>query len=107
MELNTYGESARRTAVYPVERGLEYAVLGLCGEAGELANKVKKIIRGDYELDFTHQEDLISEAGDVLWYLSAIANELHTTLQHIAESNLAKLNSRKERGVVKGDGDVR
>lgn len=102
-----YQEESATTAVYPKERGLEYTVLGLVGEAGELANKVKKIIRGDVGNVAGVRMELSSELGDVLWYLSAIATELNVPLDDIARENLRKLFDRKERGVLKGSGDTR
>jgi NTP pyrophosphatase (non-canonical NTP hydrolase) len=90
--------------------GLLYVMLGLAGETGEISNKVKKLIRGDkggFELNSEIRKELIFEAGDVLWYLSQLAHELGVTLEEIARLNLAKLNSRKERNVIKGTGDNR
>jgi NTP pyrophosphatase (non-canonical NTP hydrolase) len=107
LTFDEYAEQAKATAVYPTDRGLEYAVLGLCGEAGELANKVKKILRGDYKLSEEVRLDLTSEAGDVQWYLAAIARELNVGLGTIAEGNLTKLQQRKQKGVLKGSGDER
>ena len=105
MDLNAYQREARKTAVYPVELGLIYSVLGLTGEAGELANKVKKTIR-DGELAYT-PDDLAAELGDVLWYVSAIADNLGFKLEYIAEANLNKLRTRAEKGTLRGSGDDR
>jgi NTP pyrophosphatase (non-canonical NTP hydrolase) len=108
MELNTYQSEAMRTAVYPVDRGLEYATLGLASEAGEVAGKVKKVIR-DKDGIYTEadRKEIASEAADVLWYLAAIARELGTTLEVMAQGNLNKLESRARRGVIGGNGDNR
>lgn len=96
------------TAIYP-EAGtgediaLTYVALGLAGEAGEIANKVKKIVR-DCEYD---AEALADELGDVLYYAARFAAELGTSLDLVARDNMAKLTSRKERGVLGGNGDSR
>lgn len=96
------------TAIYP-EAGsgediaLAYVALGLAGEAGEIANKVKKIVRdGDYDA-----EALADELGDVLYYVARFAAELGTSLNLVARDNMDKLQSRKERGVLGGNGDNR
>lgn len=106
-DFDYYQERAKATAVYPKERGLEYTVLGLCGEAGELANKVKKIIRGDVGNVAGVRMELSSELGDVLWYVAAIAEELGIPLSQIAGDNLKKLHDRQVRGQLKGSGDTR
>jgi|TARA_R100000750_G_C2322865_1_gene86983 NTP pyrophosphatase (non-canonical NTP hydrolase) len=115
MDFGTYDIRARQTAVYkevlayaPFERIL-YTVLGLTGEAGELANKIKKILRKDESIlpGLEVQEALAYELGDVLWYVNAVADEIGFTLDEIAKMNLEKLESRKEREVIKGDGDSR
>jgi NTP pyrophosphatase (non-canonical NTP hydrolase) len=85
---------------------ITYATLGLVGEAGELANKVKKLLRGDPE-----REELLAgvraEMGDVLWYLAALADDLGTDLSEIAGENIDKLQSRQTRGKLLGGGDHR
>ena len=83
-------------------------VLGINGEAGEVAEKVKKIIR-DKNGKMTEQdkEDLAKEIGDVMWYLAVFAHDLGFSLDDIAQQNLEKLKSRKARGVLGGDGDNR
>lgn len=108
MELTAYQNEAMRTAIYPPENGLQYAVLGLCSEAGEVAGKVKKVIR-DQDGNFSAEAkaEIASEAQDCLWYLAAIARELGTTLESMAQANLNKLASRQTRGVLQGSGDNR
>lgn len=109
MTFEDYSEEQQKTAIYPIEIALEYCTLGLCGEAGEVANLVKKIRRDcmeKEEIDEIRQK-LFPELGDVLWYLSALANEAGTSLEAVAEYNLAKLKSRKARGTLKGSGDSR
>jgi NTP pyrophosphatase (non-canonical NTP hydrolase) len=109
VDLDNYQGLALLTAVYPgktEKEGLAYAALGLAGEAGEIANKIKKILRGDKTIDET-RKDLRDELGDVLWYISALADNLDLNLSYIAEENIRKLKSRQERGVLKGSGDNR
>ena len=109
VELNTYQFLASQTAIYPGKGevlGLSYATLGLAGESGEIANKVKKIIRVDRTIENAKQ-DLKEEIGDVLWYIAAVADNLGLKLDDIAHENIRKLRSRQERGVLKGSGDNR
>lgn len=107
MDFNEYQEAARETAIYPAEQGLIYTVLGLTGEAGEVAEKVKKMIRDNIELDDKYKGKIARELGDVLWYLSNVAHEIGITLDTVALANLGKLKSRKDRKQLKGDGDER
>lgn len=85
-----------------------YAVLGLNGEAGEVAEKFKKIMR-DKEGIFSDEDtdEILKEIGDVLWYAAALSAEMGYSLEEVAIRNLEKLNSRKERGVLSGSGDNR
>jgi|TARA_B100000902_G_scaffold213734_1_gene203266 NTP pyrophosphatase (non-canonical NTP hydrolase) len=106
LKFNEYQELARSTAIYPAEYGLVYTALGLAGESGEVAEKVKKLIRdGDESGNF--ENALASELGDVLWYLSNLASEIGMTLEEIATINTQKLQDRKSRGVLQGSGDDR
>lgn len=109
MTLNEYQEGASKTALYPdVGKNLIYPILGLCGESGELAEKMKKLIRDDAGILTDERKMLMKkELGDVLWYVSQIARELDTTLDEIATENLTKLASRMERGALHGNGDLR
>jgi NTP pyrophosphatase (non-canonical NTP hydrolase) len=109
MRLSDYQERSRATAVYPdAGSNLTYPALGLCGEAGEAAEKVKKAIRDDGgELTDERREALAGELGDVLWYVAQLATEAGLDLDQIAEDNLAKLLSRQERNVLQGSGDAR
>ena len=106
-----YQARARATAVYPrlrLDVDLGYVLLGLLGEAGELANKYKKILRDKGGIVSAQDwEDLFDELGDVLWYVSNIASELDADLGEVAKVNLKKLESRQERGKLQGDGDKR
>jgi NTP pyrophosphatase (non-canonical NTP hydrolase) len=105
---DTYQDKAIETAFYPGRDAYAYLGLGLTGEAGEVAEKFKKIIR-DKEgmLDLQDRDAIAKELGDVLWYVANIANELSYRLSDIAVMNLAKLASRADRGVLKGSGDNR
>jgi len=109
MDLNYYQEKARSTAIYPdLGNNIVYPTLGLSGEAGEISEKVKKIIRDDGGLVSDEKRKTIGlELGDVLWYVSQLAAEIGFTLDEIGEMNLDKLFSRKERGVLGGSGDQR
>ena len=109
-----YQRESATTAVYPgagdqgsVE-GLSYTTLGLAGEAGEIANKVKKILRDSGgEITVDHRLDLAGELGDVLWYMAAMARQLGVSLADVAMSNRNKLADRQRRGTLQGSGDKR
>ena len=109
MEFNDYQKAATGTAIYPNKgNNLMYPALGLAGETGEVCEKMKKIIRDkDGVPDYNDLKALALELGDVLWYVSALANEIGITLDTVAENNLFKLASRKERAVLGGSGDNR
>ena len=109
MQFSDYQTASWKTATYPhAGENLYYAALGLGGEAGEMLNKIKKIIRDhDSVLTDDYRELCKAELGDVLWYLSQVATELDVDLDEIATDNLAKLFSRKDRGVLHGSGDQR
>lgn len=109
MEFKEYDKQRITTAVYPgtgTPEGLRYGALALAGEAGEIANKVKKAWR---DVNFTEETrlQLIDEVGDCLWYCGAIAKELGVDLDAVAAANLAKLRSRQQRGTLHGSGDNR
>ena len=113
MTFDTYQEEAWETAIYP-EKGqcsylsLAYCALGL-SEAGEIQGKVKKYLRGDYGPLLTEsvRSAILAELGDLLWYISAIAEELGASLDEVAQKNIYKLRDRQQRGVIRGDGDNR
>lgn len=90
--------------VYPEKHAIMYPALGMCGESGEVAEKVKKWLRGDKELD---KFELMKELGDVMWYIASLADDLGYTLQDVIDANVTKLKDRAERGVRKGSGDNR
>ena len=109
MDLSDYQQRSRATAVYPdAGANLTYPALGLCGEAGEVAEKVKKAIRDDGGvLTDARRDALAGELGDVLWYVAQLATEAGLDLDAVAAGNLAKLRSRQERSVLSGSGDTR
>lgn len=110
MDLNQYQERARRTAIYPQPlMGLPvYPALKLAGEAGEVAEKIGKIIRDEGGVIGPHRSvELAKELGDVLWYVANLAADLGFDLEQIGQMNLDKLESRALRGVITGSGDNR
>ncbi|HEX6390904.1 MAG TPA: nucleoside triphosphate pyrophosphohydrolase family protein [Solirubrobacteraceae bacterium] len=109
MLLSEYQTRSRATAVYPnAGNNLVYPTLGLAGEAGEVAEKVKKLIRDDGGVLTEERRGAIAkELGDVLWYVAQVATEAELNLDEIATANLQKLLSRAERGVLQGSGDDR
>ena len=100
MNFNEYQKSAAKTAIYPPSKGFEYLATGLAAEAGEVAEKIKKHMRDGRSL-----VGVGLELGDVLWYISALADDLGITLEEIAQANVDKLASRMERGKLGGSGD--
>ncbi len=108
---------ALETAVYPKEYKTIYPALGMNGEAGEVADKVKKVIRdseiivrdgsGAIVLPDSKREELAKEVGDVLWYVATMAFDLGYSLEEIAEMNYQKLKSRQQRHQLNGSGDNR
>tara|TARA_R110002020_G_scaffold283122_2_gene498830 strand:- start:7928 stop:8311 length:384 start_codon:yes stop_codon:yes gene_type:complete len=104
-----YQEKACETAIFPKNKAMEYLTLGLTGEAGEIANKVKKFIRDGAAKDeyLAKRIEIGYEIGDVLWYCAVLAEELDMNLGHIMENNLQKLADRKSRGTLSGSGDNR
>jgi NTP pyrophosphatase (non-canonical NTP hydrolase) len=108
VQLSDYQQRSRRTAQYPRDAWLTYPALGLAGEAGEVAEHVKKTIRDDgASVTPERRAALARELGDVLWYVSQLATELELDLDAIAAENLEKLLSRQRRGVLSGSGDDR
>ena len=109
MLISEYQEVSRRTATYPdAGDNLVYPTLGLAGEAGEVAEKVKKLLRDDGGVLSAERRDaLAGELGDVLWYVAQVATEAGLDLEEIAQGNLDKLLSRQRRGMLSGSGDRR
>ena len=102
-EFDAYQDFTDETAIYPDEKGLEYTALGLTSEAGEFAGKVNKAIRDN---NYDH-DAMVAELGDVLWYVAQAAAALGVHLSDVAQMNVEKLKSRKERNTIGGSGDDR
>ena len=109
MDFKEYQEKSRKTALYPsVGDNFVYPTLGLAGESGEVAEKIKKVIRDrGGKIDDEVRGMIEKELGDVLWYVSQLASELGLSLDQVAEKNIEKLYSRMERGAIGGSGDNR
>ena len=103
MDMSEYHDVASDTAIYPPEHEIIYPALGLAAEAGEVANKVKKILRdGNFD-----RNAIADEVGDCLWYIAALCRDLNVNMGEVAKNNLDKLQDRKKRGTLKGNGDKR
>jgi NTP pyrophosphatase (non-canonical NTP hydrolase) len=109
MTAELYQYQATQTAIFPKEKALEYLALGLTSEAGEVAGKVKKLIRDGEDVEGFELKKIAiaAEIGDVLWYCAMMAREVGVPLNTIMRENLEKLHSRKQRGTLKGSGDNR
>jgi NTP pyrophosphatase (non-canonical NTP hydrolase) len=113
MTFDEYQEKSRKTALYRKDDKnfnypITYVTLGLLGEAGEVAEKVKKAYRdNEGVIDDDRRADIRLELGDVLWYVTQICSELELTLDEVAQANIDKLYSRLDRGKLGGDGDNR
>ena len=107
-DLDMYQQVAKTTAIYPREQAIIYPTLGLTGEAGEVANKVKKIIRdGTNKNNENLVQEISAEIGDCLWYISVLADDIGVKLSDIANNNLIKLANRKKNNTIHGSGDDR
>lgn len=103
-----YQHKTAKYAVYPQARRVEYVTLGLTSEAGEVAGKVKKVLRDNNGvLSDEHREQIMAELGDVLWYVSQLCNELGVRMADVADGNIAKLEDRLQRNQIHGSGDNR
>jgi NTP pyrophosphatase (non-canonical NTP hydrolase) len=103
LNLAEYQQFTATTAIYPKDNALVYLSLGLTSEAGEVAGKIKKIVRDNVRND----KDIISEVGDVFWYLCQLCTALNVEAADVIEQNMNKLIDRQERDVIKGNGDNR
>jgi NTP pyrophosphatase (non-canonical NTP hydrolase) len=108
MTFDEYQKLALRTASLNKKNELFHVLLGLCGEAGEIAEKTKKIVR-DHDSDFSKLDkaDLEKELGDVLWHIAVLARHFDISLDSVATTNIDKLSSRLKRGQISGSGDNR
>ena len=104
MNFNDYQALSISSAVYPAKDKITYPMIGLCSEVGEVADKIKKNMRDGNTFS---KEDIKKELGDVLWYVSALANDLDIRLDDIAQSNIFKLQKRLEEDKIHGSGDDR
>lgn len=109
MTFEEYQIEARKTAVYPnQDNNFIYPTLGLCGEAGEVAEKIKKVVRDNAGIVTEEKKvEITKELGDVLWYLANLSKELGITLEEVAAKNIEKLKSRQDRSELHGSGDNR
>ena len=110
MNFNDYQKQALTTATSSDSefKDMLHWVLGITGEGGEIAEKVKKIIRDKKgEVSEEDKAELAKEVGDVLWYLAVFSHHLGVSFEEVAQQNLDKLQSRKARGVIGGSGDNR
>ena len=109
MTFEEYQKSSRKTALYPdVGNNFIYPTLGLAGEAGEVAEKIKKVLRDNNGVvEESRRGEIAKELGDVLWYVTQVASEPGLSLDVIAKQNIEKLYSRLERGKLSGSGDSR
>lgn len=108
MDFANYQFRSSLTAVYPKEQALEYLTLGLVSEAGEVAGKVKKLIRDHgSQLTEEHNEMLQAEIGDVLWYIAELCTTLKVNMATVARNNVDKLHKRQQSNTIHGSGDNR
>jgi NTP pyrophosphatase (non-canonical NTP hydrolase) len=109
LTFKTYAEIFDKTAIYP-NKGMNiyYPTLGLCGESGEVAEKIKKIHRDKHGImDVDDKEELAKELGDILWYINALCYEMGVSFEQVAHMNMEKLLDRLERKALQGSGDNR
>lgn len=113
-DFDRYQRQTRKTAIYPANSQVDivaYLALGVASEAGEVAGKVKKVLRDDRPEDGLIPEEakaaILAELGDVLWYVARLVDELDENLSAVVQENTRKLTSRLERGTIQGSGDNR
>jgi NTP pyrophosphatase (non-canonical NTP hydrolase) len=106
-----YQQRSQSRAVYPdagSRTNFAYPALGLCGESGEVAEKVKKLLRDEGgDMTIEARDAIKKELGDVLWYIAAMCRELDITMEDVARANLEKVDGRHSRGTLRGSGDDR
>lgn len=108
MNFEDYQEQAMHTAIYGLGSKINYPILGLCGEAGEVANKYKKVLR-DSNGEITEEKriEMLDELGDCLWYIAATARDLGSNIGSLAKNNIIKLQKRHKENTIHGEGDNR
>lgn len=108
MTIEEYQALCTKTAVYPELISLLYVTLGLAGESGEVANKVKKVYRDDGgKLTTAAIAGISDELGDCLWYIAMLCTEMGVSLEWVMRGNIAKLEKRMAESSIKGNGDQR
>ena len=108
MNIEDFDKFVKETTLNTINGDPYYGVLGLCGETGEVAEKLKKIRRDKQGVfDDYSKGEVIKELGDVVWYVTNIAGALGSSLEEVIKVNIDKINSRRERGVMNGNGDNR
>lgn len=108
MTFDEYQKQSRKTVIYPNQgKNYVYPTLGLTGEAGEVANKVKKLLRQDYSLTDEYKQEIAKEIGDSIWYIAQLCTELGLSFDEVASHNLEKLLKRLEENKIHGSGDNR
>ena len=108
MEVKEYQDKALSSAIYKKEHSIIYPTLGISGESGEIAEKIKKVLR-DKDSVFSDETklEIAKEIGDVLWYCNALSRDLGFTLEQVMQMNIDKLESRVQRNLISGNGDNR
>lgn len=108
-DFDKYQKLAKKTAVYPgIGKNFIYPTLGLTGEAGEVSDKIKKVIRDDKgKISNEKREEIKKELGDVMWYLAQLSTELGIKLSDVAGTNVKKLSQRHKESKIHGSGDNR
>jgi len=109
MTFQEYQTESRKTAIYPnKDNNFIYPTLGLAGEAGEVAEKIKKVLRdGNGVVSDEKKEEITKELGDVMWYVANLSTELKISLEDVVQKNIEKLQSRQQRNELHGSGDNR
>lgn len=109
MTFEEYQIEARKTAIYPnKDNNFIYPTLGLAGEAGEVAEKIKKVLRDNQGIVSEEKKiEITKELGDVLWYVANLSQELGISLEEVVQKNIEKLKSRQQRDELHGSGDNR
>ncbi len=113
MTIDDYSKTAISTlmsdhAITDMDAALLSQVFGLVGESGEVAEKFKKLIRDKHgKIGDEDKQEILKELGDILWYVNSVATLLDSSLEEVAQKNLDKVLSRKDRGVTSGSGDNR